>query len=100
VSDGANQLREQVRTAWLSLADLSAELGTVLGLLGEHGQAESLLRLAVAVYESNGGLDFPRLAAPLSSLGAARQARGHLDEAAALYRRALEVNNTRALERP
>jgi len=89
--DRARGLGEQVREARLRLADSAAQLGTLLGLLGEHGEAEDLLRQAIAIYESSCGAGHVRLAAPLSALGAACAARGRLPEAERLCRRALEI---------
>jgi hypothetical protein len=77
----ANQLRDQVRVERLRLADDAAELGTVLCLLGEHSEAETLLRQAIEIYESCCGTDHPRLAASLNSLGTACATKGRLAEA-------------------
>jgi tetratricopeptide (TPR) repeat protein len=96
--DQGSQLRERVRVTRLRLADTAAELGTVLGLLGEHAEAESLLRQAIGIYESSCGTDHPRLAAPLNALGAACAARGRLGEAERLYRRALRIVHKGAWE--
>lgn len=46
-------LREQVRGARLRLADSAADLGTLLRLLGEHTEAERLLRQALEIYEAD-----------------------------------------------
>ena len=46
-------LREQVRGAWLRLADSAADLGTLLRLLGEYAEAERLLRQALEIYEAD-----------------------------------------------
>jgi tetratricopeptide (TPR) repeat protein len=87
----ARTLREQVRAARLRLADEAAELGAVLGLLGEHAEAEGLLRQAIGIYESSCGTDDPRLAAPLNALSSACAARGRLAEAERLCHRALRI---------
>jgi len=97
--DQAGKLREQVRVARLRLADSAAELGTVLGLLGEYAEAEKLLRQAVQMYESSCGTDHPRLAAALNSLGGACVARGRLAEGERLCRRALRIIDNGTLER-
>jgi tetratricopeptide (TPR) repeat protein len=94
----ARDLRERVRETWLRLADVAAELGTILGWLGEHTEAENLLRQAIGIYESSCGTHDPRLAAPLTALGATCAARGHLAEAEALHHRALHIITTRAME--
>ena len=94
-----SKLQAQVTAARLRLADSTAELGTVLGLLGEHTEAEQLLRQAVAIYESSCGPDDLRLAAPLTSLDAACAAKGRLAEAERLCRRALRIFNEEAEER-
>jgi tetratricopeptide (TPR) repeat protein len=94
----AGKLREQVDVARLRLADIAAALGAVLGVLGEHTEAEALLRQAIGIYETSCGTDDPRLAAPLNALGAACAARGRLAEAEQLYHRALHIINPRALE--
>lgn len=49
-------LPERVRQARLRLADAATELGAVLVLRGEHAEAETLLRRAIAIYESNGAV--------------------------------------------
>ncbi|WP_406445847.1 tetratricopeptide repeat protein [Streptomyces sp. NBC_01613] len=46
-------LREQVRAARLRLADSAADLGILLRLLGEHAEAERMLRQAVEIYEAD-----------------------------------------------
>ncbi|MFD7933611.1 hypothetical protein ACFV4T_03570 [Streptomyces sp. NPDC059755] len=52
-------LRDLVRTARLRLADSAADLGTLLRLLrllrllGDHYQAERLLRQALEIYEAD-----------------------------------------------
>ena len=89
----------EIGVARLRLADAAAELGTLLGALGEHREAEPLLRQAVDIFESCGGPDQARLAGALSALGTACAARGRLDEAERLCRRALQIIDTRALER-
>jgi tetratricopeptide (TPR) repeat protein len=89
----------EIGVARLRLADAAAELGTLLGALGEHREAEPLLRQAVDIFESCGGPHQARLAGALSALGTACAARGRLDEAERLCRRALQVIDTRALER-
>jgi hypothetical protein len=94
----ARDLREHVRQTRLRLADIAAELGGVLGSLGEHAEAENLLRQAIGIYESGCGTHDPRLAAPLNALGATCAARGRLAEAEALHHRALHIINTRAME--
>jgi len=91
VVNQASELRERVRVARLRLAETAAELGTVLGLLGQHAEAEHLLREAVQLYESSPGPHRLRLAASLNALGAACAARGRLAEAERLYRRALQI---------
>jgi hypothetical protein len=50
---GTAGLREQVRAARLRLADSAADLGTLLRLLGEHAEAERMLRQAVEIYETD-----------------------------------------------
>jgi len=85
-----------MRETRLRLADVAAELGTVLGSLGEHTEAENLLRQAIGIYESNCGTHDPRLAAPLTALGATCAARGRLAEAEALHHRALHIINPRS----
>ncbi|MCX5047838.1 MULTISPECIES: tetratricopeptide repeat protein [unclassified Streptomyces] len=50
---GTAGLHEQVRAARLRLADCAADLGTLLRLLGEHAEAERLLRRAVEIYEAD-----------------------------------------------
>ena len=52
-TDGLHGLREQVRAARLRLADSAADLGTLLRLLGEHTEAERMLRQAVEIYEAD-----------------------------------------------
>jgi tetratricopeptide (TPR) repeat protein len=89
--DHAGTVQEQVRAARLRFADAATELGTVLGLLGEHADAEALLRRAIGIYESGCGTDDLRLAAPLNALGAACAAGGRLAEAERLCRRALRI---------
>jgi tetratricopeptide (TPR) repeat protein len=95
--DQAGTLQERVRAARLRLADSAAELGAVLGLLGEHAEAEDLLRRAVGIYESSGGTDHRRLAASLNALSAACAARGRLAEAERLCHRALRIVHNGAL---
>ena len=93
------QLREQLRTYRVQLADAAADLGSALGRRGEYAEAEPLLRTAVAIYESCCRADDARLAASLTALGAACAARGRPGEAERLCRRALEIIEKRALER-
>jgi tetratricopeptide (TPR) repeat protein len=88
---GAGELREQVRAARLRLAASAAELGALMGGLGEYAESERLLRQAVELYEADCGATHPRLAVPLHALGAACAARGRLAEAERLYRRALRI---------
>ncbi|MFE6487297.1 tetratricopeptide repeat protein [Streptomyces sp. NPDC057757] len=51
--ESTQSLRDLVRTARLRLADSAADLGTLLRLLGEHDQAERLLRQALDIYEAD-----------------------------------------------
>lgn len=94
------QVGAEIRAARLGLADAAAALGTLLSALGEHREAEPLLRQAVDIFESCGGPDQARLAVALGALGAACAAGGRLDEAERLCRRALQIIDTRTLERP
>jgi hypothetical protein len=55
---------------------------------------EQRLRGAVRVCEAAYGQDDPRLAVPLSALGAFCQARGRLTEAERIYRRVLTIVGT------
>ncbi|MCX4816468.1 tetratricopeptide repeat protein [Streptomyces sp. NBC_01239] len=52
-NETTQSLRDLVRTARLRLADSAADLGTLLRLLGEHDQAEGLLRQALEIYEAD-----------------------------------------------
>jgi tetratricopeptide (TPR) repeat protein len=98
-AERAGTLREQVRGARLRFADSAAELAAVLSLLGEHAEAEGLLRQAIGIYESSCGPEHVRLAAPLNALGAACAARGRLAEAERLCQRALRIVQRGALTR-
>ena len=93
------QLGDQVPLARLHLADAAAELGALLGQLGEYREAESLLRHAIDVYESGCEPDHARLAAALSALSTTCAARGRLAEAERLCRHALHIIHREALER-
>jgi Flp pilus assembly protein TadD len=97
--DEAGQPSEQLRTYRVRLADAAAGLGTALSRRGEYVEAETLLREAVAIYESCCGADDARLAASLTALGAACAARGRPGESERLCRRALDIITTRGLER-
>ena len=97
--DRPRQLGDQVPLARLHLADVAAELGALLGRLGEYREAESLLRHAIDIYESGCVPDRARLAAALSALSAICAARGRLVEAERLCRRALHIIHIGALER-
>jgi Flp pilus assembly protein TadD len=96
--DSPSQLGNQVSLARVHLADAVAELGTLLSQLGEFREAESLLRRAVAIYESRPGPDVFRLAAALSALSVACAARGRFGEAERLSRHALQIIDPKAQE--
>jgi len=82
----------------LRIADSAAELGATLAVLGQHIEAERLLRQAIAIYEENWGRDDPRFAGALYALGTTCAARGRLTEAEQFYHRALRTVTTQALE--
>ena len=93
------QLGNEIPHARLRLADAAAELGALLGQLGDYTEAEPLLRHAVRIYQSRQGRDHLRLAAALTALSGACAARGRLVEAERLSRRALHVIDMEAQER-
>jgi len=69
----------------------SGKIRALLQALGNPADRDGALRLAVRVYERTCGPEHPRLAEPLSALGAVCQLRGDLAEAERLYRRALAI---------
>ena len=77
----------------VELADAAADLGVLLEALGRPSDAEEPLRLSVRIYELIGEVDHPRLAVPLSALGAVCRLRGDFDEAERFYRRALALGD-------
>jgi tetratricopeptide (TPR) repeat protein len=74
-------------TAWLM-----NQLGLLLESKAAYGEAEPLLRRALAIDEAAYGPDQPSVAADLNSLAALLQATNRLVEAEPLMRRALAIN--------
>jgi serine/threonine-protein kinase len=76
-----------------SKAELLSTLGTVYGNLGDHDQAESLLREAVRLRQSVFGERDPLVALSLSALGLVLQSKGDYDEAEEAFREAIAISS-------
>ncbi|MEY4806680.1 MAG: hypothetical protein RLZZ206_1069, partial [Cyanobacteriota bacterium] len=74
-------------TAWLM-----NQLGVLLQSKAAYGEAEPLLRRALAIDEAAYGPDHPAVARDLNNLAQLLQATNHLAEAEPLVRRALAIN--------
>jgi hypothetical protein len=68
------------------------ERDVLLQTLTERLETEHALLRTVRMYEQRYGSDDPRLATPLSALGALCQLRGDLEAAEQCYRRAIDVS--------
>jgi len=67
-------------------------LGLLLFSKARHGQAELLLRRALAIDYASYGSDHPEVAASLNNLAELLRATNRLSEAEPMYRRALAIN--------
>ena len=96
----AVELRRATAPEHLSLALDEGALAAVLEGLGQHEEAELLLRSALARLEVAPALHRHELAVTLNNLAAIRYRLGDLDEAALLYRRALATKRDLAPDTP
>jgi non-specific serine/threonine protein kinase/serine/threonine-protein kinase len=97
--EGALALRERLRGGDLEVAATLVRLGRLARLSG-RGDAEALLRRALAIREDRLGPDHPEVADLLGELGTTLAARGRFDEGEALLERALAIDERRGRDDP
>src|SRR5208283_330254 len=73
------------------VADTLALLALVLYASGQQGQADSVTRRALEIYETNWGADHPAIADCLTNIATLLEASNRLAEAEQPRRRALEI---------
>jgi tetratricopeptide (TPR) repeat protein len=82
--------------AWVEAA---SQVAWILDELGEHNEAEPLLRSILRVMERTLGPESPEVAASLNNLGRLLRETGRMEKAEALYRRALTIAENACGER-